>query len=114
MDHHCHVPRGLSVNTVIPLEFRQGKLTYSQCERYVNLSGWSNETVLCDEWYYDTSELQSSIVSEVMPKLMHIIMYLHKCQYVYIKEDSCMYSFLQSNKIRISCQYNYFVLMFTL
>ena len=66
MDYHCRVPHGVPVNAVIPLEFRQGKLTYSQCERYVNSSMLSNETVPCDEWFYDTSELQSSIVSEVI------------------------------------------------
>jgi len=63
--HRCEVPSGQTLNETIPLELKDNKWRYSQCSRYVNLSV-SNDTTPCDEgWYYDRSEFQSTIVSDV-------------------------------------------------
>ena len=59
------VPSGETVQSSIPLEMKDKKWRYSQCERYVNSSA-SNDTMPCDAgWQYDKSEFHSSIVSDV-------------------------------------------------
>jgi len=63
--HHCVVPSGQTLNETIPLELKDNKWRYSQCERYVNLTV-SNKTTSCDDgWYYDDSEFRTTIVSDV-------------------------------------------------
>ena len=82
--HHCLVPAGETVESMIPREHHGLKSSssvdkrswrYSQCERYVN-STISNATMPCDAgWNYDQSEFHSSIVSDVSDEsLQHIIL----------------------------------------
>jgi len=59
------VPSGQTVEETIPMELKNNKWRYSQCERYVN-SSVGNDTVDCDDgWQYDNSEFHTSIVSDV-------------------------------------------------
>jgi len=59
------VPSGQEKNETIPLELKDKKWRYSKCNRYVNLS-LSDKTTPCDEgWYYDDSEFESTIITDV-------------------------------------------------
>lgn len=63
--HRCMVPNDQNLQEAIPLELKDKKWRYSQCERFVN-SSISNDTISCDAgWWYDKSEFLSTIVSDV-------------------------------------------------
>lgn len=93
-DHWCDVTKPDSLrdisddiwkNLTIPSDFNeQSQVQYSQCERYdINMTSVStvedveellarrqysvgtNATVQCSKWQYDTSEFESTIVSQV-------------------------------------------------
>jgi hypothetical protein len=63
-DHHCHVPDNEPISSIVPNETHKGKVVYSQCSRYINVST-GNDTMPCTQWDYSTAELQTSIVGEV-------------------------------------------------
>ena len=62
--HHCKLSDSESLNDSIPLLAKGKKFRYSQCTRYIN-SSLGNSTMPCSSgWEYDSSEFESTIVTE--------------------------------------------------
>ncbi|CAH1265416.1 SLC22A4 [Branchiostoma lanceolatum] len=60
-EHHCKVPEGLYLNHSVPSSLVDGRVVYSQCSMYKNVS-IDNSTVPCEDgWEYS---FQSTIVTE--------------------------------------------------